>query len=77
MEFWLAILMHFIEARAASHLPDMLKEVITRNPQFTLPFEGELWEYLGLYPKSAVPCKTRVGVQNRRDDGELILGLCQ
>ena len=38
--------MHFIEARAASHLPYMLQVVITQNPQFTLPFKGELWEYL-------------------------------
>jgi len=74
---WLPILILFIAARPASHLPHMLQEAITQNPKFTLPFKGELWEYLVLYPKSAVPCKTRVGVQNRRDDGELILGLCQ
>jgi hypothetical protein len=45
---WPANPVHFIAARAASHLPDMLQEVITRNPKFTLPFKGELWEYLVL-----------------------------
>jgi len=40
--------MHFFGARAASGLPDMLQEVITRNRKFTLPFRGELWEYLVL-----------------------------
>ena len=40
--------MHFIGARDASRLPDVLQEVMTQNPKFTLPFKGELWEYLVL-----------------------------